>query len=297
MEIFTGVKDYQQAWQQVIGQLQLGMKRSDYKTWVDPIVPLGFNGNPNKFRLAVMNEYNRQIILNRLNSQIANLLSGFYQRDIEVEVIVSSLDISESSQNRKEFNSPQLLSEREERQPAQKKPAITSQSSDVDLDETSTSKSKRKLVLQQAYGDKRARLIQPDKGIYVTKYFLEKWLPLLGHSALIVVMIIRKVCYWNPYTGEKRDILETEMGELAEQACISVRTLKTVLKNELIKRYFIRYTVRRVMTPNGIRTAGIRLQVRMDDPLTPEDQAALDEIDAGTWYLPEFEDEHEDYDL
>lgn len=297
MEIFTGVKDYQQAWQQVIGQLQLGMKRSDYKTWVDPIVPLGFNGNPNKFRLAVMNEYNRQIILNRLNSQIANLLSGFYQRDIEVEVIVSSPDISESSQNWKEFNSSQLFTEREKSQSAQKKPAITSQSSKVDLNETSTSKSKRKLVLQQAYGDKRARLIQPDKGIYVTKYFLEKWLPLLGHSALIVVMIIRKVCYWNPYTGEKRDILETEMGELAEQACISVRTLKTVLKNELIKRYFIRYTVRRVMTPNGIRTAGIRLQVRMDDPLTPEDQVALDEIDAGTWYLPEFEDEHEDYDL
>jgi hypothetical protein len=133
--------------------------------------------------------------------------------------------------------------------------------------------------------------------MYVTKYFLEKWLPLLGHSALIVIMMTRKVCYWNPYTGEKRDILETEMGELAQQACISVRTLKTVLKNDLIKRYFIRYTVRRVMTPNGIRTAGIRLQVRMDDPLTPEDQEKLGNYESGTWFSPEFEDESEDYDL
>jgi hypothetical protein len=110
-------------------------------------------------------------------------------------------------------------------------------------------------------------------------------------------MTIRKVCYWNPYTGEKRNIFETEMGELAEQACISVRTLKTVLKNDLIKRYFIRYNVRRVMTPNGIRTAGIRLQVRMDDPLTPEDQEKSGIFEDGTWFSPEFEDESENFDL
>jgi hypothetical protein len=76
-----------------------------------------------------------------------------------------------------------------------------------------------------------------------------------------------------------------------------VRTLKTVLKNELVKRYFIRYTVRRVMTPNGIRTAGIRLQVRMDDPVTPEDQEIRGIYESDTWFSPEFEDESEDYDL
>ena len=76
-----------------------------------------------------------------------------------------------------------------------------------------------------------------------------------------------------------------------------MRTLKTVLKNELIKRYFIRYNVRRVMTPNGIRTAGIRLQVRMDDPLTPEDQEKSGIMEDGSWFSPEFEDESESYDL
>jgi hypothetical protein len=69
------------------------------------------------------------------------------------------------------------------------------------------------------------------------------------------------------------------------------------LKNDLIKRYFIRYTVRRVMTPNGIRTAGIRLQVRMDDPLTPQDQEKSGIIEDGTWFSPEFEDESEEYEL
>jgi hypothetical protein len=47
---------------------------------------------------------------------------------------------------------------------------------------------------------------------------------------------------------------------------------KDVLNNDLVRRYFIRYKVRRVMTPNGVRTAGISLLVRMDDPLIPEDQ-------------------------
>lgn len=51
------------------------------------------------------------------------------------------------------------------------------------------------------------------------------------------------------------------------------------------------------MTPNGIRTAGIRLQVRMDDPLTPQDQENLGQYENGTWFSPEFEDESEDYDL
>lgn len=296
METKTGNSDHKEAWQMVLGQLRPEMNRADFNTWVDPIVPLGFNGNPDKFRIAVMNDFNKKFINSRLSSRISRLLSGLYKRDVEVEVIVSnqfadngSIDLfSPSEQAEKEENNPTP--------PTRKKPNKVNQENS-DLDEDLPATSKRKVMLQRAYGNERANIIQPDKGIYVTKYFLEKWLPLLGHSALIVIMMTRKVCYWNPYTGEKRDILETEMGELAEQACVSVRTLKTVLKNELVKRYFIRYTVRRVMTPNGIRTAGIRLQVRMDDPVTPEDQEIDGIYESDTWFSPEFEDESEDYDL
>ena len=60
------------------------------------------------------------------------------------------------------------------------------------------------------------------------------------------------------------------------------------------KRYFLRYKVRRIMTPNGVRTAGILLQVRMDDPLTPEDQAATGHDEQGVWYSAEFDDESEE---
>jgi len=296
METKIGSSDHNQAWQMVLGQLRPEMNRADFKTWVDPIVPLGFNGNPDKFRIAVMNDFNKKFITSRLNSRISRLLSGLYKRDVEVEVIVSNQfaegDEKESFSLSKQIKSDEMIPT----SPSRKKQNKINQDNS-DLDEDLPVTSKRKVMLQRAYGNERANIIQPDKGIYVTKYFLEKWLPLLGHSALIVIMMTRKVCYWNPYTGEKRDTLETEMGELAEQACVSVRTLKTVLKNELVKRYFIRYTVRRVMTPNGIRTAGIRLQVRMDDPVTPQDQEIRGIYESDSWFSPEFEDESEDYDL
>jgi hypothetical protein len=48
------------------------------------------------------------------------------------------------------------------------------------------------------------------------------------------------------------------------------------------------------MTTNGVRTAGIVLQVRMDDPLTPEDQLTHDLTENEDWYLPEFAGEDED---
>jgi hypothetical protein len=65
-----------------------------------------------------------------------------------------------------------------------------------------------------------------------------------------------------------------------------VRTVKDVLKMSSVKMYFLRYKVRGIMTPNGVRTAGISLQVRMDDPLTPEDQEEHQQPEAEQWYLP-----------
>lgn len=296
MEAKIGIPNHHDAWQMILGQLNAEMSRAEFRTWVSPIEPLGFNGNPDKFRLAVKNDMNKRLINSRLNSRISRLLSGLYKRDIEVEVVVDNtfaMEEGEAVAFEEKENIP-----RQQLNPEETKIKSKSPTNQVDSEEEISPPTKnRKVVLQRAYGNERANIIQPDKGLFITKYFLDHWLPLLGHSALIVVMTIRKVCYWNPYTGEKRNIFETEMGELAEQACISVRTLKTVLKNELIRRYFIRYNVRRVMTPNGIRTAGIRLQVRMDDPLTPEDQEKSGIIEDGTWFSPEFEDESENYEL
>ncbi len=146
----------------------------------------------------------------------------------------------------------------------------------------------RKVMLQRAYGSERARVIQPERGMFVTLYFFDNWLPLIGHSAVAIILAARTMCYWNPMTGELRNEVETEMGELARRAAVSVRTVKDVLNTELVQRYFLRYKVRRIVTPNGVRTAGILLQVRMDDPLTPEDQAAYSQPEEELWYSADF---------
>jgi hypothetical protein len=151
-------------------------------------------------------------------------------------------------------------------------------------------KSTRKVMLQRAYGSERAGIIQPERGMFVTMYFFNNWLPLIGHSAFTIILAARSMCYWNPLTGDLRNVIETEMSELAARASVSVRTVKDVLNNDLVRKYFIRYKVRRIMTPNGVRTAGISLQVRMDDPLIPDDQS-LTGVDEEDWYLPEFGDE------
>jgi hypothetical protein len=84
------------------------------------------------------------------------------------------------------------------------------------------------------------------------------------------------------------------MTDLAKRASVSVRTVKAVLGNDVVRRYFLRYRVRRVMTPNGIRTAGITLLVRMDDPLTPADQAENNLPEDERWYGAEFDTEEDD---
>ena len=152
----------------------------------------------------------------------------------------------------------------------------------------------RKVMLQRAYGSRRAAVIQPERGMFLTLYFFNHWLPLLGHSAATIILAARSLCYWNPLTGELRNTIETEMADLASRAAVSVRTVKDVLATDLVQRYFLRYRVRRVMTPNGIRTAGIMLQVRMDDPLTPDDQAENNLPEDERWYGAEFDTEEED---
>jgi len=49
-----------------------------------------------------------------------------------------------------------------------------------------------------------------------------------------------------------------------------------------------------MMPSNGVRTAGILLQVRMDDPLTPEDQDMTGFIESEHWYTLDLGEEEGD---
>lgn len=274
------------AWEMVLGQLQSEMDKTSFETWVRPLKPVSYRDGV--FTIGARNTYGRDWVEARLRSRLTNMLEGMLPSPVRIKLTVVNEfyhDESDKIPVDKERSSKQLSK-------PQKEEWIEEPESQLDRPQGESTP--RKILLARAYGSERARAIQPERGLFLTLYFFEHWLPLIGHSGMAVVLAARSMCFWNPKTGELRNRVETDMAEIAAKANVSVRTVKDVLAGELVKKYFLRYTVRRMMTPNGIRTAGITLLVRMDDPLTPEDQDVLNLPEAERWYPAEFEDETED---
>jgi len=286
---------HQQAWEFVLSQLRTETSRADYDAWIKPLFPISYKDRV--FTVGTYNSYGRDWVESRLASSITRLLSGAFNERLTVKVVLVNSFFTGAA-----VMAPEAAAEeppaREAVSPALPNPAPSAPYPPAPTETPAPAKrerkkedSPRKLILERAYGSERAALIQPERTMYLTHYFFLRWVPLLGHSAAAVVMAARSYCYWNPANNETRNVFETDMAQLAQRASVSVRTVKDVLASELVRKYFIRYTVRRHMTPNGVRTAGITLAVRMDDPLTPEDQAAHNLKEDEHWYPPAFDDE------
>jgi hypothetical protein len=288
---------YQEAWQMVLGSLRSEMPRALYETWVQPLRPVSYQNQV--YTVGAYNPYGKAWVEERLARRMEQLLSGMYEEPVTLSVAVSNSFYKDRPIDK---NAAALVPEMAlvgktaslttSSAPAKERTA-PARSGSADKGEIAAEPSTRKMMLTRAYGSERASLIQPERGMFITGYLFSNWLPLLGHSAFAVILAARSMCYWNPMTGELRNVVETEMGELAQRAAVSVRTVKDVLNDELVMRYFLRYRVRRVMTSNGVRTAGISLQVRMDDPLTPSDQVSSGLLEEDEWYLAEFSGEKE----
>jgi hypothetical protein len=270
-QILIATPDYQQAWEMVLSQLRLEMSRADFESWVKPLTPLGYQDGV--FTVGAKNPYTRDWVESRLKSRMTRILEGMFNRSLDLRLDVTNGYYQPSGIVSNQAVLP--LPEPQAAPAAEEKPRQEPRS--------------RKVMLVRAYGSQRAAVVQPDRTLFLTQYFFFNWLPLVGHSAMTVILAARSMCYWNPMTGELRNTVETEIAELAKRASVSVRTVKDVLKNELVEKYFLRYKARRIMTSNGIRTAGITLQVRMDDPLTPEDQELHQLFEEDPWYSCDFD--------
>lgn len=136
------------------------------------------------------------------------------------------------------------------------------------------------MALQEAYANVYNEIVKPDRVFVATQYFRKKWLPLLGPSLAWVIVALRQHCYWNRETGEKRDWCTISQEELAAEAGISVATLKRLLKQEYTDKFIIDITHR--YRYDHKRRKQVRrksmYRIRMDDPLTPEDEVRLKEL-------------------
>lgn len=274
------------AWEMVLGNLQSEMDKTSFETWVRPLRPVSFREGV--FTVGARNTYGRDWVESRLRSRVTSMLEGMLATPVKLRLTV----VNEFFRDGEEESSakPGKTSNRQADEPLDEKEIVPGTARVKAAGEPS----ERKVLLARAYGSERARAIQPERGLFLTLYFFEHWLPLIGHSGMAVILAARTLCFWNPKTGELRNRVETDMSEIARKANVSVRTVKDVLAGDLVKKYFLRYTVRRMMTPNGVRTAGITLLVRMDEPLTPEDQVGLNLPEGERWYPAEFEDEDEE---
>ena len=79
--------DANQAWQTVLGQLQMEMPRASYDTWVRDTLPMNYEDG--LLTIGVRNAYARDWLESRLSSTVSRLLVGIMNRTVDVNFVVS----------------------------------------------------------------------------------------------------------------------------------------------------------------------------------------------------------------
>ena len=85
--------DMQQAWQTVLGQLQMEMPRASYDTWVRDTQPISYEDG--LLTIGVRNAYACDWLESRLSSTVSRLLIGIMNRTVDVVFTVQETKSSD----------------------------------------------------------------------------------------------------------------------------------------------------------------------------------------------------------
>lgn len=140
------------------------------------------------------------------------------------------------------------------------------------------------LFFTGTYRDAYNAIVQPDRQHYTSWYFHRAWLPLLGPDLWLLVWEMRTRCYWNKETGVKRDTFEATYQELGAAIGISESTVKRLLnpkqepQQTYVKKFVTKLKTKRRYSDKRSGTVNETSvwQVRLDDPLTPDDELELE---------------------
>jgi chromosomal replication initiator protein len=98
----------EQAWQSVLGQLQMEMPRASFDTWVRDTRPLTYDEGV--MTIAARNAYARDWLENRLLSTVSRLLAGMMNRAVDVRFVVANghedLEADEAAEENESADSP-----------------------------------------------------------------------------------------------------------------------------------------------------------------------------------------------
>jgi hypothetical protein len=121
--------------------------------------------------------------------------------------------------------------------------------------------------LTTEYSTPYSALIRDDVVMGVPRYFLERWVPVLGTGPAALINALRQLDY-----RCRGDTILISGEALAREAAMSRRHVYTCLQTDWICAFVRRDSGQRIQSDSGqIIQQANRYHVRMDDPLTPAD--------------------------
>jgi hypothetical protein len=131
-----------------------------------------------------------------------------------------------------------------------------------------------RLEIQPGYHTAREELLRPDRLEAETAYFWDRWAPVLGPSATILVVRMRQACRRAGAADDRESAVSLSYGEIGRFCGMSASTVKRLMQGDEVRR-FIRKEAQMRESVMGMVDAPNRYVVMMTDPLTPDDEEKL----------------------
>ena len=135
------------------------------------------------------------------------------------------------------------------------------------------------IELEGFFLNARNEIVNPDRYVASSKYFWDKWVPELGPNLTVLIMQLRKYCFYNRSTGEKRDTVRLSLENIAQECGLSKATIKRELATPISKQFIktsFNYKYHEI-TKKKVRASNT-YQVVLDDPIHLTDRDKLLEI-------------------
>jgi hypothetical protein len=266
-----------QIWQAALRELQLQMTKATFDTWVKNTRAI--SDEDGIFVIGVPNALARDWLENRLLTTVERTLVGIIGHPVQVEFAVLKESTPAESQGQRPAAPPTRGGEEEGGQ----------------------------LALEPIYTTAASAIIRPELNVATSLYSVQKWLPLLGVQRWTLVQVLRCLCVHSPRRPDGTKWVTTTWKELADLLDVDRRTIGQWLAHEPIpdqkpwhrlvpspgeKIAYLAYFIPRLkyayVHQDGVtRRQGFVLEILMEDPLVPTDQALIAQSpQRGAYYAP-----------
>jgi hypothetical protein len=261
-----------QIWQAALVELELQMTKATFDTWLKNTRAISHKDGI--FVIGVRDDLARDWLESRLLTTVERTLVGIIGHPVEVEFAVL------------EEKANQRIGESATIPPARRG---------------------EQLALEPIYATAASAIIRPELNVATSLYSVQKWLPLLGVQRWTLIQVLRCLCVHSPRRPDGTKWLTTTWKDLADLLDVDRRTIGQWLAHEPIPDqkpwhrlvpspgeetaylgYFIPRLKYAYVHQDGVtRRQGFVLEILMEDPLVPADQALIAQSpQRGDYYAP-----------